>query len=172
MFEAAKASTFDYAKAVTQAVNNPKASLAAHGTASLPRAAAQMTMPTFTAAFNPAWEAVKSLLTKSISAAETEPEPEAAAAAPTNERAKVKAKLDTVRRKSVMAGLYALKRAHQAVDLECCTPGMLGQLNADIDGVSQQVDILLDMENKSAKAEDQIAAYQKAQANFEAVRLF
>ena len=70
-----------------------------------------------------------------------------------------------------MAGLEALKRAHQAVDLECCSPGMLGQLNADFDSVSQHVDNLLDMENNFARAEDQIAAYQKAQAKFQAIRL-
>ncbi|KAL0019643.1 hypothetical protein WJX77_008172 [Trebouxia sp. C0004] len=167
VFEAAKASTFDFAKAVTKTVGTPKASLAAQGTASLPRAAAQETMPAETAALNAAWEAVNSLMTTSISAAETEPE----IAAPTIERTKVKAKLDTAKRNSVMAGLEALKRAHQALDLECCSPGMYGQLEADFDSVSQHVDNLLDMENKPAGAADQIAAYQKAQANFQAIRL-
>ncbi len=100
-----------------------------------------------------------------MSAAETEPE----VAAPTIEQAKLEAKLDTARRKSVVAGLEALKRAHQA--LECCSPGMSGQLEADFDSVSQHVDNLLDMEHKPARAEDQIAAYQKAQANFQAIRL-
>ncbi len=164
-FEAAKASRFDFAKAVTKAVNTPKASPAAQGTASLPRAAAQTTMPTETAAFSAAWEAVNILVTTTMSAAETEPE----VAAPTIEQAKVEAKLDTARRKSVVAGLEALKRAHQA--LECCSPGMFGQLEADFDSVLQHVDNLLDMENKPARAEDQIAAYQKAQANFQAIGL-
>jgi len=164
-FEAAKASRFDFAKAVTKAVNTPKASPAAQGTASLPRAAAQTTMPIETTAFSAAWEAVNILVTTTMSAAETEPE----VAAPTIEQAKLEAKLDTARRKSVVAGLEALKRAHQA--LECCSPGMSGQLEADFDSVSQHVDNLLDMEHKPARAEDQIAAYQKAQANFQAIRL-
>ena len=164
--EAAKASRFDFARAVTKAVTTPKASPTAQGTASLPRAAAHTAMPAETAVFNKAWEAVKSLITRSISAAETERE---VAAAPTIEQPKVNAKLDTARRKSVMAGLEALKRAHQAVDLEWCSRGMLGQLNADFDSVLQQVDNLLDMENDFARAEDQIAAYQKGQAKFQAI---
>ena len=125
-------------------------------------------MPPATAAFHEAWEAVKSLMTKRMSAAETEPE---VAAAPTIEQAKVEAKLDTARRTSVMAGLEALKRAHQAVDLECYTLGMLGQLNADFDSVSQHVNKLWDMEVNSAGDEDQVAAYQKAQATFQTIRL-
>ena len=168
VFEAAKASRFDFARAVTKAVTTPRASPTAQGTASLSRAAAHTAMPAETAVLNEAWEAVKSLTTRSISAAETEPEPEVAAA-PTSERAKVQAKLDTARRKSVMAGLEALKRAHQAVDLECCSCGMLGQLKADFDSVLQHVDNLLDVEKNFARAEDQMAAYKKAQAQFQAI---
>ena len=147
-FQAPKASRFDFAKAVTKAVKTPKASPAAQGKASLRKAAAQKTMPPETAAFHEAWEAVKSLMTTRMSAAETEPE---VAAAPTIEQAKVEAKLDTARRTSVMAGLEALKRAHQAVGLKCCSPGMLSQLYADFDSMSQHADKLWDMALNSAR---------------------